>query len=274
MTLSSAIVALTLAAGLPLVWQPHTAAPYALSVLVGGFLPIVFGAAWPRTRAPGHSASGRAAELRFGGVLVCANRQWGERAAERSGATSSDVRYRERRAPFGSIVALVAFTAALPVYYRIHFPSVRVVNLTDDRLEIVVDGTVRASVPPTSAESSGAGVELRVAAGPRVFSARDAAGRTVDTASFSVRSGAQHLYAPASETYCFWVETTGYGRSKQAGTRIEPLVSPPRLWALENPIDLWFSPTPDADFDERSTGGFLRALRQARCEAAPGSHQK
>jgi len=270
MTLSSGIVALTLAAGLPLAWQPRSATLYALCVLAGGLIPLVVGALWPRTRAPGHTAFGRAAELRMGGSLVCANAGWGRAAARGSGADSFPIRYHERRVPRGTMLALVVLCAALPVYYRVHFPTVRVVNLTDGRLEIVVDGAVRASVPPTSAESTGAGVEIRVAAGPRVFTARDERGRTVDTAGISIRTGAQHLYAPASEPYCFWIETTGYGRSKGAGTRVEPLTGPPRLWVLDDAIDLWFSPTPDADFDDRSTGGFLRALRQARCEAAPG----
>jgi hypothetical protein len=147
---------------------------------------------------------------------------------------------------------------------------VRVVNLTDGRLEIVVDGRARASVPPTSAESTGAGIELRVPAGQRVFSAVDGTGRVVDTAAVSVGAGGQHLYAPASAPYCFWIEATGYGKRKSAGTEIQPLRGLPRFWALRDAIDLWFSPLPDADFDDRSTGGYLRAVRQAPCEAAPG----
>jgi hypothetical protein len=189
--------------------------------------------------------------------------------ARRNRTEAVEVAFRERRIPLGTVIALAASCAVLPIYYRVHFPSVRVVNLTDGRLEIVVDGRARASVPPTSAESTGAGVELRVPAGQRVFSAVDASGRVVDTAAVSVSAGGQHLYAPASDPYCFWVETTGYGKSRDAGTEMQPLRGPSRFWALRDAIDLWFSPLPDADGDDRSTGGYLRAIRQAPCEAAP-----
>jgi hypothetical protein len=265
------IAALTFAFGLPLVWQPRVALIYAACVLAGGLVPIVLGALWPRKRAIGHAAAGRAALFRLDGALACARPDWGELVARDNRARSFEIRFRERRIPVGTVAALAAACAVLPMYYRAHFPAVRVVNLTDGHLEIVVDGRVRASVPPTSAESTGAGVELRVAAGLRVFSAVDGAGRVVDSSSVVVSSGGQHLYAPASDAYCFWVETAGYGKSKGAGTEIQPLRGPPRFWALRDAIDLWFSPLPDADFDDRSTGGYLRAIRQAPCEAAPGS---
>jgi hypothetical protein len=270
-SLSAAIAAFTFAAGLPLVWQPRQAVLYALSVLSGGLVPIVLGALWPRKRTSGHVATGRAANFRFDGSLACGRPEWGEAVARNSGTGSYAVAFRERSVPRATVAMLVVVCAALPVYYRVHFPSVRVVNLTDARLEIVVDGRSRATVPPTSAESTGAGVELRVAAGRRVLSAVDGAGRIVDTSSVSIRSGGQHLYAPASNAYCFWVETTGYGRSRGTGTEVRPLRGPGRFWALSDSIDLWFSPLPDADFDDRSTGGYLRAIRQARCDAAPGS---
>jgi len=270
-SLSAVIVLLTFAFGLPLVWQPRLSLVYAACVLAGGLVPIVLGALWPRKRLFGHASIGRAAAFRLDGTFACARAEWGALAAQNNRTQFFEIRFRERRVPVGTVVALIASCALLPVYYRVHFPSVRVVNLTDGRLEIAVDGRVRASVPPTSAESTGAGVELRVAAGQRVFSAVDVAGRVVDTAATTVRSGGQHLYAPASDAYCFWVETSGYGRSKGAGTEIQPLRGPGRFWALRDAVDLWFSPLPDADFDDRSTGGFLRAIRQAPCEAAPGS---
>lgn len=270
-SLSSLIVTFTLAAGLPLVWEPSASLPYVLCVLAGGLFPIGLGMAIPRRSSPGHASAGRALRFRYDGSLSCARPDLADRIAESSGATAFEARFSESRVPRATVVVLVGASAFLPAYYRVHFPLVRVVNLTDDRLEIAVDDKVRASVPPTSAESTGAGVELRVAAGRRTFSARDPTGHLVDTATGTVRSGDQHLYAPASAPYCFWIETTGYGRSRDLGTSIEPLSGPPRFWALPEAIDLWFSPPPEADFDDRSTGGYLRAVRQARCEAAPGS---
>lgn len=268
---SSAIVVLTLAAGLPLVWQPRSGVAYAIAVLVGGFVPIALGAAWPRRLAAGHASTGRAALFRLDGALSCARFDWGSRVAAASGLSAPAIRFRERRVPVAFVVALSVLAACLPAFYRFHFPAVRVVNLTDGRLDVMVDGRTRASVPPTSAESTGAGVELRVAAGQRVLSARDETGHIVDTAAVSVESGGEHLYAPASPAYCFWIETTGYGKNRDLGTRVELLSPPPRFWALGDAVDLWFSPTPEADFDNRSTGGFLRAVRQGRCDAAPGS---
>lgn len=265
------IIALTFGFGLPLVWQPRLSIVYALTVFAAGLLPIAFGAVWPRRRSIGHVSSGRAAAFRVDGTFACARPEWGALVARENRTQSFEIRFREGRIPVAAVVSLVAACAALPVYYRAHFPSVRVVNLTDTRLSIAVDGRVRANVPPTSAESTGAGIELRVAAGQRLFSAVDESGRDVDSAQVVVRSGVQHLYAPASATYCFWVETTGYGRSKGLGTEVRPLRGPGRFWVLEDAIDLWFSPLPDADFDERSTGGYLRAVRQAPCETAPVS---
>jgi hypothetical protein len=270
-SLSAVIVALTFGVGLPLVWQPSLSFVYAACVLAAGLTPVAFGAMWPRTRWIGHASTGRAAAFRVDGTFACARPDWGVLVARENRTPFFEIRFREGRIPVSTVVALVAVCAALPVYYRAHFPSVRVVNLTDTRLLIAVDGRVRANVPPTSAESTGAGVELRVAAGQRLLSAVDETGRVVDTAEVAVRSGMQHLYAPASGTYCFWVETTGYGRSKGIGTEVRPLRGPGRFWALEDAIDLWFSPLPDADFDDRSTGGRLRAVRQAPCETAPGS---
>jgi hypothetical protein len=270
-SLSAVIVALTFGFGLPLVWQPRLSLVYAACVLAAGLTPIALGALWPRMRSIGHVSIGRAAAFRVDGTFACARPDWGALVARENRAQSFEIRFREGRIPVSTVAVLVAASALLPVYYRAHFPSVRIVNLTDTRLEIVVDGRVRANVPPTSAESTGAGVELRVAAGQRLFSAIDETGRVVDTAEAAVRSGVQHLYAPASGTYCFWVETTGYGRNKGNGTEVRPLRGPGRFWALEDAIDLWFSPLPDADFDDRSTGGYLRAVRQAPCEAAPGS---
>jgi hypothetical protein len=265
------IVALTFGFGLPLVWQPRLSIAYALSVFAAGITPIAFGALWPRRRAIGHASAGRAAAFRVDGAFACARPNWGALVARENRTQYFEIRYREGRIPVSTVVALVAACAALPVYYRAHFPSVRVVNLTHTRLSIAVDGRVRASVPPTSAESTGAGIELRVAAGQRLFSAVDESGRVVDSAEVVVRTGVQHLYAPASGPYCFWVETTGYGRSKGHGSEVRPLRGPGRFWVFEDAIDLWFSPLPDADFDERSTGGYLRAVRQAPCEAAPVS---
>jgi hypothetical protein len=150
--------------------------------------------------------------------------------------------------------------------YRFHFPEARFVNLTDGRLTILVDRRVRALVSPTSAESPSAGVVLRIPAGSHELRAIGADGRVVDVATVLVRGGEMHLYAPGSAGACFRIETTGYGRSRGTTVPDEPLTGELRFWALPGGIDFWFSPAPVPEADDRSTGGLLRALRQAACD--------
>ena len=161
---------------------------------------------------------------------------------------------------------------ALPFFYRFYRPLVRIVNLTDSRLLVYVDGEMLTSIEPTSAESAAAGVEVRIPAGQRRLQARDPSGSTRATTTVAVRAASPHLYAPASERYCFWIERTGYGRAAglAANTEIVPLEGDARFWVLPDEIDSWFSPIrPEMPGDDRSTGGVLTALRQAPCSALP-----
>jgi hypothetical protein len=126
-------------------------------------------------------------------------------------------------------------------------------------------------VEPTSAESPRAGVEMRVPSGQREFSVEDPAGRRVSQSLVKVVAARDHLYAPASREYCFWLETSGYGRNAP-DVSIVPLVGQLRFWVLPGSVDTWFSENPKVSpGDGRSSGGVLTALRQASCADAPDS---
>lgn len=268
--LSSALLSFTIAAGLPLLWQPPGLAVYLAVVLASAALPLLL--SWVRARRPepGHSATARAAWFRLDGVLVCASVPWGERLALASGGTpSARVRVREPAFPPWAVGVGVVAVSATPFLHGFHFPEVRVVNVTDRPLTVAVDGRPRGRVEATSGESARAGLIVRVPAGRRLLTATDPEGRVVDTAAVLVEGGSGHLYAPASEGTCFWLETTGYGKDKASGTQRDLLAGEPRFWVLSSRVDFWFSPPPPVDDDERSTGGVVRALRQAPCEEAP-----
>lgn len=173
------------------------------------------------------------------------------------------------------MISVLGLTALLSAgSYVVHRPRVQVLNLTDAPLTLEVDGEVVARVPVTSQESSEAGVTLRLPAGRRhfrVLSADD----PVAEADVTLQGGTRHLYAPASDDHCFWLERIGYGRgnaSEPSPGAVErlPLGNPLRFWAFPQPPDVWLAPPPEPLLDDaRSSGGEVTALRQARCTDAP-----
>ena len=269
-SVSSILVAATLAAGLPLLFQPPSALVYMLVVGLSSLAPVVVASVSRRRASGGHAALGRAAFFQAGGALVCLSTAFGERLARASGAATMKRRVREPRVSGWAPVSVLAIVAVCPLSYRFHFPEARIVNLREGRLTVLVDGRPRAVVSPTSAESPSAGVVLRIPAGVRELRAVDGEGHVVDMATVLVRGGETHLYAPGSAGTCFWIETTGYGRSRGAVVPDEPLPGEARFWALPGGIDFWFSPAPAPEADGRSSGGLLRALRQAPCSRGRG----
>jgi hypothetical protein len=262
---SSILLAATLAAGVPLLFQPPSVVVYAILVGLGAVVPAAVASVSTRRASDGHASVGRATFFHPGGALVCRRVSFGERLARASGVIPASARVRELPVSRWAAATLLGIVGLCPFLYRFHFPEARVVNLTDGRLTILVDGRVRGLVSPTSAESPSAGVVLRIPAGSHELRSIDADGRVVDVATVLVRGGEMHLYAPGS-TACFWIETTAYGRSRGTTVPDEPLTGEPRFWALPGGIDFWFSPAPLPEADDRSTGGLLRALRQAACE--------
>ncbi len=271
--LASSLLALTLAGALPLLWERIPGAALTLFVFLGALLPVLAGGLRRRLPDPGHTATGRAVYWLPSGELACTSSRWASALADANGGEARVARIRDAEFSLWMLAGLVVAAVALPFFYDFYRPLVRIVNLTGTRLLVYVDGEPAASVEPTSAESSAAGVEVRMPAGQRRLEARDPTGAARATAEVPVHAASLHLYAPASDSYCFWIERTGYGRAGEAegaGDAIEPLAGETRFWTLPGEIDSWFSPNPAAaGDDERSTGGVLTALRQAPCNALP-----
>ena len=272
-TLASGILGGTLAAVLPLLWQQASVLALSAAALLGALVPLGVALIRCPRREAGHSSGGRAAWWLPNGELFCASPAWAERLADVNEATLRPETLRDRpRSPWmvtGPVLALVA----APFFYWLQRPLVRVVNLTPGQLTVLVDGATLATLEPTSAESPAAGVELRIPAGTRQLAAVDFRSRTVARATVQARAGRQHLYAPGSDSFCFWLETVGYGRAGALGLERVPLVGDDRFWVLPR-VDVWFAPNPPpSPGDDRSSGGIRTALRQSRCREAPASVQ-
>jgi hypothetical protein len=268
--LASVVVGVSLALSVPLAWESAPLAAYVAMVVGLSALPVGVLALWQRPPAPGHSASGRAAWWTANGELACTSGRWASELATASGVDGRlDFRRERLLSPWvmaGPIVVLIG----APLVHRFHNPTLRIVNLTENRLFVLVDGRNVASVEPTSAESPAAGMEVRVPSGRRTLRAVGPDGLIVEEAVVELQSGSQHLYAPGSEGHCFWLERTFYGRAQAEVSERRPLVGPVRFWMLPRKLDSVFAPNPEpAVADRRSSGGELVALRQARCNEAP-----
>lgn len=268
-SVASVLVAATLAAGLPLLFQPSSGLLYVIVVGLAALVPVLVASARRGRPAPGHVSLGRAVVFRADGSLVCFSAPFGERLARASGATSASSSIHESRVSGWAKLTVLAIASACPFAYRFHFPEARIVNLTLAPLTIFVDGRARAVVSPTSAESPSAGIVVRIPAGERELRAADTEGRVVDMTTVMVRGGAAHLYAPGNHGICFRIETVAYGRSRGRPVPDESLPEDLRFWVLPSDIDFWFAPLPEPDADGRSSGGELRALRQAPCGRGP-----
>jgi hypothetical protein len=264
---ASFLFGFSLALALPLASEPLPAA-LVFGLTAGGALaPLVWLAFWPRFPERGHVAVGPAVRFVAEGELLCANDRWALDLARENDAVRESATFRERRLGLGLFPAVVlAPVLALLVRHAVS-PIVRVVNLSTDTLTVEVDGRTLAKVEPTSLESPTAGVELRLATGRHELVARGPKGAVIEQASVSVVAGRPHLFAPASDGHCFWLETRGYGRDERGETEREPLSGSSHFWALPADLGGWFHPVPDqAVADERLTGGRVTVLRQGPCD--------
>jgi hypothetical protein len=268
-TLASCLLGATLAGVLPLLWDSVGPVQLCAVALAGAALPVLLGLLWRARVAVGHTSSGRAVWWCESGELACTNPRWAAELASANGLVARRALLRPRTFSGWILSGLVVTLVATPFFYWLHRPLVRIINLTPARITVLVDGRAVASVEPTSAESPSAGVEVHVPSGPRRLVAESSDGRHVSEDLVAVRAGRQHLYAPGSGGYCFWLETVGYGRTRPARPELQPLLGQSRFWVLPN-VDAWFAPAPQpSERDDRSSGGVLTALRQARCQQAP-----
>lgn len=265
--LASALVGLSCVMILPLAWPPLPALALALVTFVGALVPVIVVVSWPSRVRAGHAADGPAVRFVEHAALMCADERWGAELARLNGATRKLAAWRESRFSYAMLagplvappLALVALNAASPL--------VRVVNLTGDQLVVEVDGIRRASLVPTSVESPTAGAELRVPIGEHDFVARGLDGGVLERTRAVIESGRAHLFAPASEGHCFFLESIQYGRTAPRSAERRLLEGPPHFWSLPTDLGGWFSAPPEAlTAETRWTGGTVTVLRQAPCE--------
>jgi hypothetical protein len=271
LALASLILALVVAAGLPLL-APRVGAVGLVSASVfAAVLPLVLLLLPALAPDAPHTARARAVTWERGQRLWCADARYGGRVAELNGARAVPAARREDLgSPWLSAGPLLGIGAACLSYFVYH-PLLRVINLGSARIDVSVDGARLVSVDATSNESPSAGALVRVPAGQHVLSVSSAVdGSLLARVPVEFQSGESHLFAVGAVDTCFWLETTGYGAEQLAKPSYQPLKSESHFWVLPGGIDTWFSPNPaSSDPHSHSSGGLLTALRQAPCADAP-----
>lgn len=272
LSLAALLLGLSTAVAVPLLWDWVTLPAYVAAVLLAAGLPAALGQVVRSGPGAKPHAPGKAVWWEGDGVLAGTNMAWARELATANRARVDSACVRERLwSPWMLSAAVVGLVAA-PFWLSYQHASVRVLNLTDLPLRLSADGRQLALVEPSSAESPAAGVDVRVPAGRRILEVSTRAGHLVRRTSVFIQAGRQHLYAPASPAYCFWLETTTYDSDNPSQPQMEPLVGDDRFWVLPTQLDTWLAPNPPAaSLGVRSTGGVLVALRQGRCEDAPSS---
>ena len=265
---SSVLLGFTLSFALPL-WFEWIPLYLHISVaVIGAALPAVLRYVFKPKRREPHTATHLAAWWGGDGTLCCTLPRFADALARENGVACEEASLREPGPkPWVWLGAAVALGLA-PVGFRLNSPLVRIINLTDARIAVSVDGRQLCHVEATSAESTAAGLEVRMPAGRRKLQVTHPDGTEVAAATVDVHAGARHLFAPASSDTCFWVEETFYGR-KAAPPKLLPFTGEDRFWRIPEHVDVWFTASPEADDDRRSSGGALVAMRQAPCNRAP-----
>jgi hypothetical protein len=160
-------------------------------------------------------------------------------------------------------VVVISGLAVVPLF-NLYRGVVRVLNHGEEPFAVWVDGRRVARVEPSSGESALAGVELVLPAGARALRiTAESDGRELFAASELVVGGSPHLFAPASDGYCFSIERRGYGDSSSTTFESEPLSGSNPFWVLPDGV-AWFTPNPEAG-PFLTSGGTLSCLRQRRC---------
>jgi hypothetical protein len=262
---AAGLVGFGLAVALPFAPHPWSFGALGALVFVASLAPLAVVQAWPRRAAPGHTADGVAVRFVGKDALLCANDRFATELARANDGKLERVVFREQRlAPALLAVPLLAVVVAVATLVA-SAPLVRIVNLGPERLMVEVDGRRVATVDPTSVEAPSAGVEVRITAGAHELVARTTE-RVVAREPVTIQSGHAHLFAPASDGYCFWLETAEYGRGRAGAVTRAPLEGASHFWALPADLGGWFRPVPEQALAEaRLTGGVVTVLRQAPC---------
>jgi len=271
LTLASVLLALSGAAGLPLLAPRLGFFPLLLAVCGLSVVPLLLVLLPVRPVPPPHAARGPAVSWGPGERLLCAARAYAERVVSLNGGELSRALVPERWGSAWLSAGPVLGLGAACFSFFVYHPLLRVLNLGPVRVEVAVDGTPLTSVDPTSNESPAGGALVRVPAGAHTLSVVSSVdGSALGSSSVQFQSGAVHLFAIAAENTCFWLETTGYGREQRAQSSYQALPSAEHFWVLPSGIDTWFASNPEPSAaNAHSSGGLLTALRQAPCTEAP-----
>lgn len=271
LSLASLLLALSGAAGLPLLAPRLGMFGLCLGALALALLPLSALLLPPRPLAAPHAARGLAVIWGGGDRLLCAAPRFGHAVASLNASHAEPTKVRERVASAwlwaGPVIAIGAACLSFFVYH----PLLRILNLGAVSVRVAFDGEPLVVIDPTSNESPVAGALLRVPAGEHRLSVTSSVdGAALGSLPVELHSGAVHLFAYGAEETCFWLESTGYGREQRVTPSYQPLRSSDHFWALPGGIDTWFAPNPEtSDPGARSSGGILTALRQAQCADAP-----
>lgn len=268
-SLASVLLTVSAAAALPLAWEWIPWPAHLAATLCAGALPGALQLVRRTRPLAGHSTRTRAAWWHSRAELVATHPQW---AAELARLNQAELRPFAARAPARSAYTWVWLVLGIAMFGFARYASfarVRLINLTAAPFLVWVDDRYLGLVEPTSFESATAGRELTVPTGSRKTRIVSDEGRPVFEGTILVVSFSEHLLAPGATGYCFWLETTHYGRAATQPNTVQALTGPGPFWVVHTAIDRWFMPNPDAAGEARSTGGKLVALRQARCDEQP-----
>lgn len=245
-------------------WLSPSAAVILAGLLAGG--PWWFAEVWAIQQRRG-LRGGRAVALTEDAILTSNPRY----AAMIGQATTQSVetlpvRWRPKRRWLALVTLLPCF-----ITWQLHdvfHCETRIVNLTDDDLDIVVDGHSLGFVKASMQEHPLAGTLVRIASGKRHIRALRRDGTQVDEDWVRLAAGQSYFYAPAHpSSVCFWIERAALGRGPTAAVARELLPGHLNFWEMPIAIDTWFMPA----YGPRSrffTGGIVASLRQGPCGGA------
>jgi hypothetical protein len=264
--LSSALLGVALAAGLPMIAPFLPLVACASLTLAASALPLA-PLWWARHPSPGHARRGAAVRFDGESSLLCFDRAYANALAKSAGSQPTDAPT-DRASPRELALPLVCALALAPAFYLREHPPLRTINANAESFELFVDGRSFGRVEPSSTESPGAGMATRIPAGTRVLRATGTSGRTIAEARVDVLSGRDHLFAPGAPETCFWLERAAYGRAEGGFERV-PLEGESRFWAIPDGVLGWFVPSPPPEEGARTTGGTTTVLRQGPCDEMP-----
>ena len=271
LTLASVLLALSSAAGLPLLLPSLGLLGLLLAVCALSLLPLLLAFLPARPVRPPHAARGPALYWGLNDELLCASPAYAEQVAALNAGTLAPAAVPERWGSAWLSAGPVLGVGAACLSFFVYHPLLRVLNLGPVRVEVAIDGKRLVSVDSTSNESPAGGALVRVPAGAHTLSVVSSVdGSALGETSVEFHSGAVHLFAFGADDTCFWLETTGYGKERRAAPSYQPLPAAEHFWVLPGGIDTWFAANPaPSDANSRTSGGLLTALRQAPCSEAP-----